>query len=115
MNTSIIDFVKATTLKGQVDVGDNFFRWELGDVELHFCIDLEETIVEYYSHFGEKIKCVGHTHVDNCDLINLIQDINNESNMIKITASLLGSSFAVVDKNSKKEKSTLFVRRLYSI
>ncbi|MDE6442342.1 MAG: hypothetical protein K2L12_06300 [Clostridia bacterium] len=102
------------TLKGKVDIGKDLLWWELGNIKLNFSVDIDETLVTYY-HCKRKSKYIGHMHLDNCDLINLINDINSENKMVKITVSFLGSTFDVIDKNIKKKKSWFLVRRYYSV
>lgn len=110
---SIIEYVKSAKLKGNIKIEENAFIWELGDVCLHFYIDYCETTIEYFGR-KNKICSVGHFHEDNSSVVELINDINCESNMVEISVSFLGSSFNLLDKTTKKKKSWFFVRRYYS-
>lgn len=109
--SSIMNYVKSAKLKGSVDVGEEWFCWNLGDVELHFCMDEYETTVSYYRS-GHKT--ISHFHTDNSEVVKLIQEINCESKMVQITASVLYSSFSIINKTDKKEKSWFLCRRYYS-
>ena len=111
--SSIIEYVKSTELKGNVEiVSDNCFMWDIGGIFLHFSIDDRETIIEY-SKIKNRISYIGHFHEDNCNVINLIQDINNENKRVHI-CTFLGSNFCVEDKLKKKKKNFLFIRHYYS-
>lgn len=111
--SSIINYVKSAKLKGSVDVGEEWFWWNLGDVELYFCIDKYDTTVSYFRN-GHKTILIGHFHVDNSEVVKLVQDINCESKMVQITASVLFSSFSIINKTDKKKKSWFLCRRYYS-
>ena len=113
--SKIIDAVKALTLKGKADFGEDWFWWELGEVELCFDLDIQETKIEYYRRGKNKAIALGHMHCDNSDLLKLIQDINNNNKIVKILITPLFSSFSVVDKTIKKKRSWFLVRRYYSI
>ncbi|MGN1207746.1 MAG: hypothetical protein ACI4SP_05550 [Eubacteriales bacterium] len=110
---SIMNYIKTVNLKGKVDIEEHFFWWNLGNIELYFCIDTNETTVSYYRN-GHKLHYLGHFHIDNSDVVNLIQDINSESKIIQITYSFLGSGFSVIDKTAEKKKSWFLCRRYYS-
>lgn len=110
---SIMNYIKTVKVKGNVDIGEACFWWKLGDVELHFCIDPDETTVSYYRK-GHTKTSLGHFHKDNSDVVNLIQDINSESKMIQITVSFLCSNFSIINKTAPKKKSWFLCRRYYS-
>lgn len=73
-------------------------------------------MIEYYirKNNKNKFKYIGHLHVDNEDVINMINEINREDKMVKITATFLGSAFQIVDKDTKRKKSWFLIRRYYS-
>lgn len=110
---SIIEYVKSAKLKGNLEIiNDNEFIWDLGGLYLRFLLDNGETTV-LYSKRKSQFFDIGHFHEDNCDVINLIQDINSEDKRIHIV-SFLGSAFHIEDKTKKKKKSWLLVRHYYS-
>ena len=110
---AVIEFVKATKLKGTVEIiSDYEFLWDLDGIFLRFFVDNNETTVSY-SRRKSLLFEIGHFHEDNCNVINLIQDINNENKRVHI-CTFLGSSFCVEDKLKKKKKSFLFIRHYYS-
>lgn len=112
--SEIMDYIKFADLKGSIEVGDGYFWWKLGDVELYFCLDSMETTVEYFRRKNKMIY-LGHTHCDNADALKLIQGINSGKKMLKITVTPLFSTFSVVDATTKKKKSRFLVQRYYSI
>ncbi len=99
----IIDYVKSIKLKGNVIFENYGFKWELENLSLSFIANSGETVINYYKGKKALIE-IGHIHVNNEDVINLINEINHEDKMVKITATFLGSTFEVVDKNTKKKK-----------
>ena len=112
-DASIIDYVKSINFKGKISFEAYGFRWDLGTLSLAFISNSGETTIEY----KHKLISLGHIHVDNEEVIDLINQINREDKMIQITASCFGafgSSFKIVDKTAKKKKSCLFIRRYYS-
>ena len=112
---AIMEYISSTNLKGRVEIGDNdSFWWHLGGVSLSFHIGSGETTIEY-GRYNWKHFPIGHLHVDNSDLIQMIKEIDSESKMVEISSALpLGSSFAIIDKTRKKKKSWLLIRRYYS-
>ena len=109
----IVEYVKSAKLKGKMDIGKDWFRWDLGSIYLYFGVDLRETTVEYHRR-KSRINSIGHFHVDNCNVINLIKEINCEDKTIQITTSPLGSSFTLIDNKAPKKKSWFLIRRYYS-
>ena len=110
----IIEYVKSINLKGKAEIiGDDTILWDLDGVCLKFLIDDRETTV-LYSRRKKMVYAIGHFHEDNCDVINLVQDINSEDNRVHITAFLGSSNFEIECKTEKKKKSWLFVRHYYS-
>ena len=109
----IIDHVKSMHLKGEVSFENYGFRWELGGLSLAFIFNSGETVINYYKGKGRLVE-IGHTHVDNEEVINMINEINRDDKMVKITATCLGSTFRIVDRTEKRKKSWLLVRRYYS-
>ena len=109
----IMEYVKSAKLKGKMDIGKDWFWWDLGGIHLYFGVDFRETTVEYHRH-KSRINSIGHFHVGNCDVINLIKEINSEDKTVQITASPLGSSFTLIDNTSPKKKSRFLIRRYYS-
>ena len=111
---AIMEFIKSANLKGNIEItGDNEFLWDLGGIFLRFLIDNSETTVLYShrkSHFFE----IGHFHEDSCDVISLIQDINNEDKRVHIAVLLGGINFSIEHKTEKKKKSWVLVRHYYS-
>lgn len=111
--SSIMEYIKSTKLKGNVEIiKDDYFVWDIGGIFLHFLIDDRETTVEY-SKRKDRIFSIGHFHEDNCNVINLIQEINNENKRVHIGV-FLGSSFCIEDKLKRKKKCLLFIRHYYS-
>ena len=111
---AVMEFVKATKLKGTVEItGDDEFLWDLDGIFLRFLIDDRETTV-LYSHRKSHLFEIGHFHEDNCNVISLIQDINNEDKRVHIAVILGGSNFDIEYKAEKKKKSWLLVRHYYS-
>ena len=112
-NASIIDYVKSTNLKGKVSVVNFGFIWDLENLSLKFIFNSGETVIDYFK--GKKnLISIGQLHVDNEDVIEMINEINREDKIVKITVTLLGSSFQIVDKASKRKKSWFLIRRYYS-
>lgn len=110
----IMEYIKSTNLKGNVEIkGDDNFLWDLDGVILNFLIGNRETTVLYANRKNILFK-IGHFHEDNCDVLNLIQDINSENNRVHITVLFCGSNFEIEHKTEKKKKSWLFVRHYYS-
>ena len=110
---AIIDYVKSAKLKGTVEIiSDDHFIWDIGGLFLRFLIDDGETTV-VYSKKKNQLFDIGHFHEDNCDDLNLIQNINDENNRIHITVSFV-SSFCIEHKTNKKKKNWLIVRHYYS-
>ena len=111
---TIMEFIKATNLKENVEIiGEDQFLWDLGGVFLRFLIDNRETTVSYSinkSPFGE----IGHFHEDNCDVISLIQDINNEDKRVHIAVMLLSNMFSIEYEAEEKKKNWVFARHYYS-
>ena len=110
---AIMAYVKSASLKGSVEIDEHSFLWDLGGVYLQFYIDAYETTV-FYSYRKSRFFNRGHFHEDNCDIISLIDEINDKDKIVRITFHALGSSFCVVDKACTKKKSRLFIRRYYS-
>ena len=112
--SDIVDYVKSANLKGKVEmIGDTEILWDLEGIYLRFLIDDRETTV-LYSHRKNRFFEIGHFHEDNCDVINLLQDINGKDNRVHISAFLGCSNFGLEQKTEKKKKSWLFVRHYYS-
>ena len=111
---AIMEYVKSTNLKGDVDISEDDFWWNLGDIELYFSFDITETKIEYHL-CKNKMIYLGHTHYNNSDVLKLIQEINDENKMLKITVTPLFSTLSVVDRTAKQKKSWFLVRRYYSI
>ncbi|MCH5155414.1 MAG: hypothetical protein J1F69_02305 [Clostridiales bacterium] len=111
---AIIDYVKSIKLKGNVSFENYGFMWDLEGVSLAFISNSGEMMVNYYKKGKKKLVEIGHLHVDNEDVINMINEINSEDKMVKITAAFLCSTFEVVDKTAKRKKSCFLVRRYYS-
>ena len=110
----IMEYVKSANLKGKVEIiDDDVVLWDLDGVCLKFLID-DGTTTILYSRRKNMLFAIGHCHEDNCDVINLIQDINSEDNMVHITVFLGSSLFAVEHKTKQKKKSWLLVRHYYS-
>ena len=110
----IMEYVKSASLKGEVEIiGDNVILWDLDGVCLKFLVDDRETTI-LYSRRKNMFFEIGHCHEDNCDVTNLMQDINSEDNIVHITAFWGSSWFAVEHKTEQKKKSWLFVRHYYS-
>ena len=109
---AIMEYVKKSSLKGKVEIQDDGFIWDLGGVYLRFAIDARETTV-FYAH-RKKFLWDGHFHEDNCDVISLINEINKEDKIVKITYHPLGDSFCIINKTDRKKKSWLIVRHYYS-
>lgn len=110
---AIIDYVKSIKLKGNVSFENYGFRWELGSLILDFIANSGETVINYYKGTKKLIE-IGHTHVNNEDVINMINEINREDKVVKITATFLGSTFEIVDKDAKRKKSRFLIHRYYS-
>ena len=110
---AILDYVKSTNLKGSVEIEETDFWWDLGGIFLHFMIDDRETTV-CYSRRKSQFFDIGHFHEDNCNVISLIQNINNENNRVHIVALFGGSNFGIEQKTDKKKKSWLLGRHYYS-
>lgn len=110
---SIMNYIKTIKLKGNVDIEEDGFWWDLGNIKLYFCIDKYETILSYY-YKGHKLRYLGHFHEVNSDVVNLIQDINSESRIIQITDSFFDSSFSIIDKTAERKKSRFLCRHYYS-
>lgn len=111
---AIMEYVKSTNLKGTVEIGENYFWWNLGDVELYFGLDLTETKVEYYRR-KNKLLYLGHAHFENSDVLTFIRDVNDENKMLQITVTPLFFTLSVIDTTAKQKKSWFLVRRYYSI
>ena len=109
----IMEYVKSAKLKGKVDIGKDWFWWDLGGIHLYFGVDFRETIVEYHRR-KSRINSIGHFHMDHSDVINLIKEINSEDKTVQITASPLWSSFDIIDSTAPKKKSWFLIRRYYS-
>ncbi len=110
---SIMEYVKSAKLKGNVEIiNDDQFVWDLGGLYLRFLPDTAETTVVYSKRKKQGFE-IGHFHEDNCDVVNLMQDINRDDKRIHIV-SFLGSAFYIEDKTKKKKKSWLLVRHYYS-
>ena len=110
---SIMNYVQSTNLKGNVDIKENSFWWDLGNIILHFDIDVYETPVAYFYRTREN--CLGHFHEVNARVKEFIQDINDENKIVQITTTFSGTfSFALIHKTAKKKKSRFFVRHYYS-
>ena len=105
----IIDHVKTANLKGEIELGENCFWWNIGEIRLFFELDTQETTVEYFYNS----LLFGHFHVENDEVIKLIQEINREDKIIEITVYLSGTGFAIIDKADKK-RSGFFKKRYYS-
>ena len=111
---AMIEFVKATKLKGTVEIiSDYEFLWDLDGIFLRFFVDNNETTVSY-SRRKSLLFEIGHFHEDNCDVISLIQDINSEDKRVHIAVLLGGSNFSIEHKTEKKKKSWVLVRHYYS-
>ena len=111
---AIMEFVKAANLKGNVELtGEAEFLWYLGGIFLRFLVDNRETTVLYSRHKSRFFE-IGHFHEDNCDVINLVQDINREDKRVHIAVLLGGSNFGVEQKTQKKKKSCVLIRHYYS-
>lgn len=110
---TIMEYVKTADLKGNVEIGKDEFLWDLGGIFLRFSIDIRETTV-FYSRRKSQLSGIGHFHEDNCDVISLINEINNADKIVRISVHPLGSSFCLVDKTHKKKKSWVIVRYYYS-
>ena len=110
----VMEFVKTIKFKGTVEiVSDYEFLWDLGGIFLDFYIDNNETTV-LYSHRKSKWFVIGHFHEDNCNVTNLIQDINSEDKRFHVAVLLGGSYFKIEHKAQKKKKSWVLVRHYYS-
>ena len=109
----VIIYVKTIKAKGKVSFENYGFRWDLEGLSLAFIFNSGETVIAYYKN-AKKLVEIGHLHVDNEDAINMINEINREDKMVKITATVFGSNFEIVDKNTKRKKSWFLVRRYYS-
>ena len=110
----IMEYVKSADLKGKVEIiGDNAILWDLDGVCLKFYIDDRETTI-LYSRRKNMFFEIGHCQEDNCDVIDLMKDINSEDNIVHITAFWGSSCFSVEHKTEQKKKSWLFVRHYYS-
>lgn len=111
---TIMEFIKTTNLKGYVEItGEDQFIWDLGGVFLSFFVGNRETTVLYSSGkslLGE----IGHFHEDNCDVISLIQDINNEEKRVHIAVVLGSSMFSIEHQAEKKKKNWVLARHYYS-
>lgn len=112
-DASIIDYVKSTNLKGKITFENYGFRWDLETISLMFISNSGEMEIDYYKR-KNKLKLIGHLHVDNEDVIDVINEINREDKMIMITVTFLGSTFEIVDKDIKRKKSCFLIRRYYS-
>ncbi len=112
--SSIIEFVKSTKLKGNVEIDEKSFWWNLENIKLCFYLDIDETSIEYYRCKKNKAIYLGHTHYDTSEVLNLIQDINDKNKILKITVTPLFQTFSVIDR-AKKKKSGFFIRRYYSM
>lgn len=112
---SIIEYVKSAKLKGNVEIiNDDQFVWDLGGIYLRFLLDNDETTVVYSKRKSQVFE-IGHFHEENCNVINLIQDLNSENKRIHIViVSFLGSDFLIEDKTKKKKKSWLLAKHYYS-
>ena len=111
---TIMEYVKTADLKGSVEINKDEFLWDIGGIFLRFAIDIRETTV-FYARRKSQLFGIGHFHEDNCDVISLINEINNEDKIVQITVYPLGSSFSIVNKNDKKKKSWGIVRHYYSL
>ena len=109
---AIMGYVKSTDLKGNVEIGETDFWWDLGGLFLHFMIDEIETTV-FYSRRKSQFFDIGHFHEDNCNVIKLIQDINSEDKRVHVAVLLGGSSIGIENKTDKKKRSWL-IRHYYS-
>ena len=112
-DATIIDYVKSTKLKGKVNFVNYGFKWDLEKLSLTFIFNSGETVIDYFKD-KNKLVPIGHLHIDNEDVIDMIDEINREDKMVKITVTLFGSSFQIVDKAAKRKKSWLLIRRYYS-
>ena len=110
---SIIEYVKSAKLKGTISFKDYGFVWNLESLDLEFIFNNGEMVIAYYTGKNYS-KSIGHEHVDNEDVIELIKEINREDKMVKITYFLGASMFDIVDKTEKRKKSWFLVRRYYS-
>ncbi|MDE6585859.1 MAG: hypothetical protein K2K80_04175 [Clostridia bacterium] len=112
-DAAIIDYVKSTNLKGKISFENYGFIWDLGSLSLIFICNSGEMQIEYCKR-KNKLISIGHLHVDNEDVIDMINEINREDKMVKITTTFLGSTFEIVDKDSKRKKSWFLFRSYYS-
>ncbi len=111
---AVMEFVKSAKLKGNVEIiGKDELLWDIGDVYLRFLFDIRETTI-LYSRRKSRYFETGHFHVETCDVISLIQDINSEDKRVHITVLLGGSNFDIESKAEKKKKNWLLVRHYYS-
>lgn len=110
---AIMEYVKTAKLKGSVEIGKDEFLWDLGGIFLRFTIDNLETTVIYARRKSQRFG-IGHFHEDNCDVISLINEINNEDKIVQVTVHPLGSSFCIVNKTDRRKKNWVIVRHYYS-
>lgn len=111
---TIIDHVKSSNLKGQIVFENHGFKWYWGDLWLEFIFNSGEMTISYFKSKSKFIS-IGHMHVDNEDIIDLINEINREDKVIKVTSNFLwGSSFEIIDKTAERKKSCFLIRRYYS-
>lgn len=84
-----------------------------GKISLEFIFNSGEIIINYFKR-QNRLKPIGHMHINNEEIIDMINEINREDKVVRITATFFGSSFQIIEKATKRKKSWFLIRRYYS-
>lgn len=108
---SILEYIKSKNLQGKTALDESSFSWTLGDIRMRFLFDPLETTILYY---GKNRFIDGHFHLDNNEVIDLIEKLNSDEYVVEVSFSLFSSTFSVMKSTEKRKKSNIFVLRYYS-
>ena len=108
---SILEYIKSKNLQGKTALDESSFSWTLGDIRMRLLFDPLETTILYY---GKNRFIDGHFHLDNNEVIDLIEKLNSDEYVAEVSFSLFSSTFSVMKSTEKRKKSNIFVLRYYS-